>query len=111
MGHYMVTSLSFDIDPIISIFITGPDGKFVHKFTKKSLGRFYFETQRPGEYKLVFSNLQFKHEKSVVFSIHNQEEKESNLMINEVNFGQDEEMKGYISEISRDLNNLRKNSD
>lgn len=76
MGLYMVSAATFDIDPVINIFITGPDGKFVHSKRGKSLGRFFFETKSAGEYKMVFSNIKHKHEKTVTVSIHNQEEKE-----------------------------------
>ena len=76
MGLFMVSAATFDIDPVISVFITDPKGKFMFSKRGKSLDRFSFETTMMGEYKFVFSNLKHKDEKSVSLSIHNQEEKE-----------------------------------
>lgn len=115
-GLYMVSAETFDIDPIISIFVTDPSGKFVHSKRNKSLGRFSFETTMPGEYKFVFSNLKNKDEKFVTLSLHNQEEKEQkDYMLNQeldlLKTEGNEDVRRSISEISRSLNNITANSD
>ena len=71
MGLFMVSAATFDIDPIVSIYVTDPNGKFMYSKRGKSLDRFSFESTMAGEYKFVFSNLKHKHEKTVTFSLHN----------------------------------------
>jgi hypothetical protein len=103
MGLFTVSAATFDIDPIISVFVTDPNGKFMYSKRGRSLDRFSFETTEMGEYKLVFSNLKHKDEKSVKLSIHNQEAKEEKYhRLNkelEIHFDVNDEANAYISEI------------
>ena len=73
----MVSVANFNIDPIISVFIQDPQNKVIYAKKKRSLGQFKFNTTFKGEYKFMFSNLKSKDEKTVLISIHNQEEKDT----------------------------------
>ena len=76
-GIFMVNAASPKIDPVISVFIQDPSGKVIYAKKKRSLGQFQFTTTEKGEYKFMFVNTKSKDEKNVMFSIHNQEEKDA----------------------------------
>jgi hypothetical protein len=69
----------------------------------------------PGEYKFVFSNIKSKDEKTVLISIHNQDEKESGddltKIISSFKTEQDEEVRVLIQDISSELNNISSSTD
>ena len=71
MGLFTVSAATFDIDPILTVFVIDPSGKKMYSKWGKSLDRFSFQTTMMGEYKFVFTNIGYKQEKSVTLSIHN----------------------------------------
>jgi len=70
----MVTNADPDVDPIVSVFIEGPDKKIIFTKLKRSLGTFSLTTKVKGEHKVIFSNIRSPHTKDVIFALHIEEE-------------------------------------
>ena len=75
-GVFMVNAYERHVEATINVIIQSPDEEVLFAQTKRSFGKFSFNSTVSGEYKLIFSNLQSTYDKGLLLGIYNQEESE-----------------------------------